>query len=61
MSIIWSGSLLVPVIALCGTISPKERDDREIAGWVAAAAVCHRYSRSSHSALDKNLRALQEQ
>jgi hypothetical protein len=57
MSILWSGNLLVPVIALCGTVPPKERDDREIAGWVAAASLCHRYSRSSQSALDKDLRA----
>lgn len=57
MSVLWSGSLLVPVIALCGTIPPKERDDREIAGWVAAAALRHRYSRSSGTAVEQDLRA----
>jgi hypothetical protein len=57
MSVLWSGSLLVPVIALCATASPKERDDRELAGWVAAAALRHRYSRSTDTALEQDLRA----
>ena len=57
MSVLWSGSLLVPVIALCGTRPARERNAREIAGWVAAAALCHRYSRSSQTALDQDLRA----
>jgi hypothetical protein len=57
MSVLWSGSLLVPVIGLCGTMPARERSDREIAGWVAAAALCHRYSRSSQTALDQDLRA----
>jgi hypothetical protein len=56
MSVLWSGSLLVPVIALCSRPA-KERDDREIAGWVAEAALCHRYSRSSETALEQDLRA----
>jgi hypothetical protein len=57
MNVLFSGNLLVPVIALCGTIAPKERDDQEIAGWVAAAALRHRYSRSSGTALEQDLRA----
>lgn len=57
MSVLWSGSLLVPVIALCGTTPAPERNDPEIAGWIAAAALCHRYSSASHTALDKDLRA----
>lgn len=57
MSVLFSGNLLVPVIALCGTIPASKRDDREIAGWVAAAALRHRYSRSSGTALEQDLRA----
>lgn len=57
MSIFWSGGLLVPVIALCATVPPKQRDDREIAGWVALAALHHRYSRSAETALEQDLRA----
>ena len=57
MSILWPGNLLVPVIALCATVPAKQRDDREIAGWVALAALHHRYSRSAETALEQDLRA----
>jgi hypothetical protein len=57
MSVLWSGSLLVPVIALCDTAPPRDRDDRELAGWLAAAALRHRYSRSTDTALEQDLRA----
>lgn len=57
MSVLWSGNLLVPVIALCGIMPAKERDDREIAGWVAAAALRHRYSKASQTALDEDIKA----
>jgi hypothetical protein len=57
MNILWSGSLVVPLIALCSTMSPKQRDAKELAGWLALAALHHRYSRSSDSALDQDLRA----
>lgn len=56
MSILWSGSLLVPVIALCG-LRPGGRNDREIAGWVAAAALCRRFSRSTATTLEQDLKA----
>lgn len=56
MSILWSGSLLVPVIALC-ELHPRERDDREIAAWVAVASLCRRFSRSTTTILDQDLRA----
>jgi hypothetical protein len=56
MSILWSGSLLVPVIALCG-LRPGERDDREIAGWLAAASLCRRFSRSTGTTLEQDLKA----
>jgi hypothetical protein len=57
MDILWSGALLVPVIALCASIGPRERDPRGIAGWLALAALRHRYSVASESALDQDLRA----
>jgi len=57
MDILWSGALLVPVIALCATLSPRQRGSKELAGWLALAALCHRYSGSSETALDQDLRA----
>ncbi len=57
MDLLWSGALLVPVIALCATQGPRDRDSRGIAGWLAMAALLHRYSGSSESALDQDLRA----
>ena len=55
MSILWSASLLVPVAAMCA--SGPRRNNREIAGWVALAALCHRYSRSSETMLEQDLKA----
>jgi hypothetical protein len=57
MDILWSGALLVPIIALCATTSPKSRDARALVAWLALAALHHRYSRSSETALDQDLRA----
>ena len=57
MNILWSGALVVPVIAVCAAMSPRQRDARELAGWLALAALYHRYSGSSETALDKDLRA----
>jgi hypothetical protein len=57
MDILWSGALLVPVIALCASIGLRERDSRGIAGWLAMAALLHRYSSASETALDQDLRA----
>ena len=57
MDILWSGALLVPVIALCASTGPRERDPRGIAGWLAMAALLHRYSGASETALDQDLRA----
>ena len=57
MDILWSGALVVPVIALCATLSPRQRDSKELAGWIALAALCHRYSGSSETALEQDLRA----
>lgn len=57
MDILWSGALLVPLIALCATSSPRERDSRAMAGWLVIAALLHRYSSASETALDQDLRA----
>jgi len=57
MDILWSGALVVPLIALCETMTPPQRKARELAGWLALAALCHRYSSSSGTALDQDLRA----
>jgi hypothetical protein len=57
MDLLWSGALLVPVIALCATVHPRERDSNGIAGWLAMAALQHRYSTASESTLDQDLRA----
>jgi len=57
MDILWSGALLVPLICLCATTSPKGRDARSFVAWLALAALLHRYSGSSETALDQDLRA----
>ena len=57
MNVLWSGALVVPLIALCASMSPRKRDSGELAGWLALAALCHRYSGSSATALDQDLRA----
>lgn len=60
MDILWSGALLVPVIAYHIATTPRERDTRGIAGWLAMAALLHRYSGASETALDQDLRACRE-
>jgi hypothetical protein len=57
MDILWSGALIVPVIALCAATSARERDPQGIAGWLAMAALLHRYSSATETALDQDLRA----
>lgn len=60
MDILWSGALLVPVIALCAIGKTRELDAPGIAGWLAAAALFHRYSKSSGTALLNDLRACRQ-
>ena len=60
MDILWSGSLIVPVIALCATTSPRQRDSKGLVAWLALATLLHRYSGSSETALDKDLKACRE-
>lgn len=57
MEILWSGSLLVPLIVLCATLPPRQRDSRGLVAWLALAALLHRYSLASETALDQDLRA----
>ena len=57
MDVLWSGALVVPLIAVCATVSPRQRDSKELAGWLALAALCHRHSGASETALDQDLRA----
>jgi hypothetical protein len=60
MNILWSGALLVPIIALCATLGPRERDSRGLVAWLALAALLHRYSASSETKLDEDIRACRE-
>ena len=60
MDILWSGALLVPIIALCATTAPRQRDSKGLVAWLALAALQHRYSGSSETALDKDLKACRE-
>ena len=46
MDLLWSGALMVPVIAMCSMSPAHSRDGRAIAGWLAMAALLHRYSRA---------------
>lgn len=61
MRVLWSGALLVPVIALCATAGPRQRNSKGVAAWLALAALLHRYSRASETALDQDLRACRTQ
>ena len=60
MNILWSGSLIVPIAALCVATPAKQRNSKEFIGWLALAALLHRYSSSSETALDQDLRACRE-
>jgi hypothetical protein len=57
MDILWSGALLVPVIAMLATTPVKTRNPEAMMAWLALAALLHRYSRSSDTALDQDLKA----
>lgn len=57
MDILWSGALLVPLIVLSDTMPARERNARGLVGWLALAALRHRYSGASETALDQDLRA----
>jgi hypothetical protein len=57
MDILFSGALLVPVIAMLASARPKERNPDAVIGWMALAALLHRYSGSSETALEQDLKA----
>ncbi len=60
MEILWSGSLLVPLIVLCAITPPRQRESRALVAWLALAALLHRYSGSSETTLDQDLRACRD-
>lgn len=57
MDILWSGALLVPVIAMVASMPPKSRNPDAMIGWLVLAALLHRYSRSTESLLDQDMKA----
>jgi hypothetical protein len=57
MEILWSGALLVPLIVLSAVTPAREQEPRALVAWLALAALLHRYSGSSETALDQDLRA----
>ncbi len=57
MDILWSGALLVPLMALCATESPQDRNPKALAAWLAVAALLHRYSKAADTALEQDLKA----
>jgi hypothetical protein len=60
MDILWSGALLVPIIALCAATGPRNRDSKGLMAWLALAALPHRYSGSSETKLDEDLKACRD-
>jgi hypothetical protein len=60
MDVLWSGALVVPIIVLCATTAPRHRDSKALVAWLALAALLHRYSGSSETALDRDLKACRE-
>ncbi len=60
MDILWSGALVVPIIVLCATTGPRNRDSKGLMGWLALAALLHRYSGSSETRLDEDLKACRD-
>ncbi|HOV20258.1 MAG TPA: DUF262 domain-containing protein [Ottowia sp.] len=60
MDILWSGALMVPLIAICATVKARDRKADELVGWLALAALCRRYSGASETALEQDLRACKQ-
>lgn len=57
MNVFWSGAMFVPMIALCASRAPRDLDAKAVVAWAALAALHHRYSKSTESNLDQDLRA----
>jgi hypothetical protein len=60
MDILWSGALLVPLIAMSASARPGKSDPKGMVGWLALATMLHRYSKGSATALDQDLRACRD-
>ncbi|MDC0673701.1 DUF262 domain-containing protein [Nannocystis sp. ncelm1] len=52
-----SGAALVPAIVLCADNRPSKQSAQAIAGWMALASLHHRYSVSTETSLEQDLRA----
>lgn len=61
MEILWSGALMVPIIAIIADAKPGKADPRAMMGWLALAALTHRYSASTETVLDRDLKACRSQ
>jgi|HubBroStandDraft_6_1064221.scaffolds.fasta_scaffold39936_4 hypothetical protein len=57
MDILWSGALLVPVIAMVASTQATSLNPDAMMGWLVLAALLHRYSRSTESVLDQDIKA----
>ncbi len=57
MRLVWSGPLLVPAVALLATRGPKDIDHGELVAWLALASLYHRYSKSSETVMEQDLKA----
>jgi len=44
MDILWSGALIVPSLRCALPLPRGNENSKELAGWLALAALCHRYS-----------------
>lgn len=61
MDILWSGALMVPIIAMMADAKPCKAEPKGMMGWMALAALTHRYSASTETALDQDLKACRAQ
>jgi hypothetical protein len=58
MAVLWSGALLVPPMAVIAREpGADELVMKSLAAWIALAALLHRYSSGTETALDQDLRA----
>jgi hypothetical protein len=60
MDILWSGALLVPLMALCSEL-PRDRKPKAMAAWLAVAALLHRYSKAADTALEQDLKGCRKE
>ena len=60
MDILWSGAFLFRLLLCAPTQQPRQRDSKGLVGWLGLAALLHRYSGSSETRLDEDLKACRE-